>query len=297
MNTLETTVIGSYPIAIDNNTLMDRYFKGETISWESPLNEAIQDFLTAGITMIADGQTRDPFITIFARKLEGCRIRSRPEVVDTIGYKEPITLEDLRFVKQQLPPGKKLVGLLVGPHTLSQSVVDLYYHDVKELTFAFAEALHKEAQQMQGLVDMISVDEPFFCMGIPDYAKDIISRAVSGVSVPVRLHACGDVTKVLPDLLELPVDVLSHEFKASPQIMDGFSEYHFSQNICLGCVRSDDSRVEPVEEIVEHIQRAQQVFGEHICQLAPDCGQRLLPRDVAFQKLQHMVLAGERIHD
>lgn len=297
MNTFETTVIGSYPVTIDNNLLMDRYFNGESISWESTLRQAVQDFLTAGITMIADGQTRDPFITIFARKLEGCRIRDRPEVVDKIGYKESITIEDLRFVKQHLPPGKKLVGLLAGPHTLSQSVVDLYYHDVKELAFAFAEALHEEARQMQDLVDMISVDEPFFCLGLPDYAGEVISKVFSGVSVPVRLHACGDVTPVLPDILELPVDVLSHEFKASPQIMDAFAEYRFSQDICLGCVRSDDARVEPVEEIVEHIQRAQQVFGEHICQLAPDCGQRLLPRDVAFQKLQHMVLAGERIHD
>ena len=297
MNTVDTTVIGSYPVTIDNNLLMDRYFNGESISWESTLRQAVQDFLTAGITMIADGQTRDPFITIFARKLEGCRIRDRPEVVDKIGYKESITIEDLRFVKQHLPPGKKLVGLLAGPHTLSQSVVDLYYHDVKELAFAFAEALHEEARQMQDLVDMISVDEPFFCLGLPDYAGEVISKVFSGVSVPVRLHACGDVTPVLPDILELPVDVLSHEFKASPQIMDAFAEYRFSQDICLGCVRSDDARVEPVEEIVEHIQRAQQVFGEHICQLAPDCGQRLLPRDVAFQKLQHMVLAGERIHD
>jgi 5-methyltetrahydropteroyltriglutamate--homocysteine methyltransferase len=297
MNTFETTVIGSYPIAIDTSTLMDRYFKGEPISWEEPLNEAMQDFLTAGITMIADGQTRDPFITIFARKLEGCRIRNRPEVIDTIRYKGPITLEDLHYVKQHLPPGKKLVGLLAGPHTLSQSVVDLYYHDVKDLAFDFAVALHEEARQMQGLVDMISVDEPFFCMGLPDYAREIIHEVVSGLSVPVRLHACGDVTRVLPDILELPVDILSHEFKASPQIMDAFANYRFSQDICLGCVRSDDSRVEPIEEIIEHIGRAQQVFGEHIRQLAPDCGQRLLPRDVAFQKLRHMVLAGERIHD
>jgi 5-methyltetrahydropteroyltriglutamate--homocysteine methyltransferase len=257
----------------------------------------MQDFLAAGITLIADGQTRDPFITIFARKLEGCRIRNRPEVVDTIRYKGPITLEDLRYVKQHLPAGKKLVGLLAGPHTLSQSVVDLYYHDVKELAFDFAMALHEEARGMQGLVDMISVDEPFFCMGLPDYAREIIHEVVSGITVPVRLHACGDVTRVLPDILELPVDILSHEFKASPQIMDAFANYRFSQDICLGCVRSDDTRVEPIEEIMEHIGRAQQVFGEHICQLAPDCGQRLLPRDVAFQKLHHMVLAGERIHD
>ena len=94
----------------------------------------------------------------------------------------------------------------------------------------------------------------------------------------------------------MTVGILSHEFKASPQLFDAFKEHSVSQNICLGAVRSDDSRVESVEEITNHIKKAVDVFGDQIVQLAPDCGQRLLPRDVAFQKLKNLVQAGEKLN-
>ncbi|MCK4814340.1 hypothetical protein KA005_01105 [bacterium] len=94
----------------------------------------------------------------------------------------------------------------------------------------------------------------------------------------------------------MPVDILSHEFKASPKLFDAFNDYNISKKICLGAVRSDDAKVEPIEEIVEHIQRARDVFGEQIVQLAPDCGQRMLPRDAAFHKLQNLVKAGEKVY-
>ena len=110
------------------------------------------------------------------------------------------------------------------------------------------------------------------------------------------LHACGDVSSIIPELLDMPVDVLSHEFKASPQLFDGFRDYSFSQQICLGSVRSDNPSVESVEEIVIHIQKAIDTFGDKIIQVSPDCGQRLLPRENAYQKLRNLVKAGEEIN-
>jgi 5-methyltetrahydropteroyltriglutamate--homocysteine methyltransferase len=94
----------------------------------------------------------------------------------------------------------------------------------------------------------------------------------------------------------MPVDILSHEFKASPNLFDAFREYSCSKKICLGAVRSDDIRVENIEEIVHHIKKARDIFGDNVVQIAPDCGQRLLPRDVAFQKLKNLVQAGEIIN-
>ena len=92
----------------------------------------------------------------------------------------------------------------------------------------------------------------------------------------------------------MPVDILSHEFKASPHLFDSFKEYDIPQKICLGAIRSDDTRVESVEEINMHVQKGINIFGEKIEQLAPDCGQRLLPRNIAFQKLKNLVEVGER---
>jgi 5-methyltetrahydropteroyltriglutamate--homocysteine methyltransferase len=294
--TVKTTVIGSYPVKINNYSLMSHYYDQKTVSWDKYIKSAVSDMVKAGVEIVADGQTRDPFVNIFIRKLKGCRIRDRPEVIDKVEYDKPIVIEDQKLVRNIIPDNTQLIGLITGPFTLSKSCVDLFYNDEEELAFDFAKALHNEAVNLQKTVDMISVDEPFFSVSMPDYAEELIKTVVKGVSCPIRLHACGDVSNIVDKLAELPVDILSHEFKASPKLFDSFKNVDFPQKICLGCARSDDSRVETVDEIINHIKHGMDVFDDKICQISPDCGLRLQPRDVAFQKLCNLVKAGEKIY-
>ena len=295
-NKIKTCVIGSYPVHADAMEIMNGYFNGEEFSWNKYIKYAVSDMINAGLDIVSDGQTRDPFIQIFTRKLKGCRIRARTEIVDKVEYNDPITLDDQKYVRSLIPEDKELACILTGPYTLSKSCVDLHYNDEKELAFDFAYALKQEAEILHKHVDMVSIDEPFFSNEFPDYGKELIEIITKDISCPTRLHACGDVSKIVPELLEMPIDILSHEFKASPQIFDVFKDYNFSQKICLGAVRSDDIRVESVEEIIKHVERGVNIFGEKIVQLAPDCGQRLLPRDIAFQKLKNLVKVGEKIN-
>ena len=293
---IKTCVIGSYPVHVDAMDFMNGYFDQNEVSWNKYIEPAVSDMVSAGIDIVSDGQTRDPFIQIFTRKLKGCRVRDRTEIIDKVEYDDPITVEDQKYVRSLIPKDKELIGLLTGPYTLTKSCVDLFYNDEKKLAFDFTYALRKEAEILQKHVDMISIDEPFFSNDMPEYGKDLIEIITKDLSCTTRLHACGDVSNVVTELLEIPVDVLSHEFKASPQLFDVFKEYSFSQKICLGSVRSDDTRVEPVNEIIEHVKNGIDIFEDKICQIAPDCGQRLLPRDVAFQKLKNLVKAGEQIN-
>ena len=293
MDKPKTSIIGSYPVNIDSMDLMNNYFSKNEISWKKYISVAVKDFINSGLDIISDGQTRDSFVNIFIRNLNGCRIRDRAEIIDKIEYKKPITIDDQKYVKSLIPKNKKLIGLITGPYTLTKSCVDLHYNNEEKIAFDFAYALKNEIRLLQEIVDMISIDEPFFSMGIPKYAKEIFEILTDNISCPTRLHACGDVSNIVPDLLEMPVDVLSHEFKASPQLFEVFREYGCSKKICLGAVRSDDIRVESVEEIKNHINKGIAVFGEQISQLAPDCGQRLLPRGIAFRKLKNLVIAGE----
>jgi 5-methyltetrahydropteroyltriglutamate--homocysteine methyltransferase len=293
---IKTCVIGSYPAPVDSMEFMYNYYNQQEVSWEKYVSSAVNDMVDAGIDVVSDGQTRDPFIQIFTRKLRGCRIRDRTEIVDKIEYTGPITVEDQKYVRSILPKDKELIGVLTGPYTLCQSCVDLYYNDEKQVAFDFAKALKQEAKTLQKHVDMISIDEPFFSNVLPEYGQELLKVITKNISCPIRLHVCGDVSSIIPDLLEMPVDILSHEFKASPQLFDAFKKYDVSKNICLGSVRSDDLRVESVEEIKSHIWKAQQIFGDKIVQLAPDCGQKLLPRDVAFMKLKNLVEAGEEVY-
>jgi len=296
MKKAKTSVVGSYSVSINNMKLMDSYFNQKEESWEEYISSAVNDMLDAGIEIVSDGQTRDPFVNIFTRKLKGCRIRERTEIVGKIEYDNPITIEDQKYVKGIIPKDKQLVGLLTGPFTLTNSSLDLFYNNEKELAFDFAYALKQEAQTLQNYVDIISIDEPFFSMGIPEYGKELIKIITNSLSCPIRLHVCGDVSNVVEDLLEMPANILSHEFKGSPKLFDVFKDYNVTKNICLGSVRSDNAKIETVDEIRDHILKGVEIFGDKIVQIAPDCGQRMLPRDVAYQKLKNLVKARDEIY-
>jgi len=293
---INTCVIGSYPVYVDSMDLMNGYFDQKSVSWNKYIENAVNDMINAGINIISDGQTRDPFIQIFTRKLNGCRIRNRTEIIDKVEFKSQITVDDQIFVKKLIPKNIKLIGLITGPYTLTKSCIDLFYNDEKKLAFDFAYALKEEAKILEKHVDLISIDEPFFSNEIPEYGKELINIITKDLNCPIRLHACGDVSNIISDLIEMPVDILSHEFKLSPQLFDAFKEYSIPQNICLGSVRSDDTKVEPVEEIKAHIQKGLDLFGDKICQIAPDCGLRMMPRNIAFQKLVNLSKAGEQLN-
>lgn len=296
MKNVKTTVIGSYPVTVENMELMDGYYSQTVISWDKYIKSAVNDMVDSGIQLVSDGQTRDPFVNIFTRKLKGCRIRDRTEIIDKVEYNGPITVEDQRYARGLIPKDRQLIGLITGPFTLTKSSVDLFYNDEKELAFDFATALSQEAKNLQKYVDLISIDEPFFSMDMPDYGKDLIKTVTKDLKCPIRLHVCGDVSQIVPELLDMPVKILSHEFKASPKLFNVFKQHKITKEICLGSVRSDNARVEPVGEIIEHLKKGIDVFGDNISQLAPDCGQRMLPRDAAFQKLQNLVKAGEEVY-
>ncbi|UCF49065.1 MAG: hypothetical protein JSU91_04765 [Thermoplasmatales archaeon] len=296
MKNLKTSVIGSYPIDIEVLNHVKGYFNQKIVTWDKYIESAVEDMVNSGIDFVSDGQTKDPFVNIFTRKLKGCRIRDRTEIISKVEYNGQITIDDLKYAKNLIPKNRKLIGVITGPFTLTNSSVDLYYNDEKDLAFDFAKALSFEAKHMQKYADIISIDEPFFSMAMPDYGKELINIITKNVSLPTRLHVCGDISKVIPNLLDMSVDILSHEFKASPKLFDEFRKYNITKNICLGSVRSDKVDIESVDEIVSHIRKGIDIFGEKITQIAPDCGQKMLPRNVAFQKLKNLVKAGEIVN-
>ncbi|MDH7507700.1 MAG: hypothetical protein QHH15_07970, partial [Candidatus Thermoplasmatota archaeon] len=283
-------------VEINGIEFIKAYYEQKNISWNKYIDKAVNDMINAGLNMVSDGQTRDSFINIFTRKIKGCRIRGRTEIIDKIQYNGPIIVEDQKYVRKIIPKKTKLIGVLTGPYTLTKSSVDLFYNDEKKLAFDFACVLNQEAKELQKYVDLISIDEPFFSRSLPDYAFDLIKVVTKDLDIATRLHVCGDVSNIVPQLLEMPVDILSHEFKASPKLFNVFKNYNISKNICLGSVCSDSTKIETVEEIKNHVGKAMEIFGDKITQLAPDCGLKMLPRNIAFQKLKNLVNAGEIIH-
>jgi len=297
MNEIKSSVIGSYPVKINNLKLINNYFKGIESDWDEYIFMAVNDMINSGINYISDGQVRDSFINLILRKIKGCRIRDRPEIVDKIECLQPIILEDIIKVKSYLPTNKKLIGVIAGPYTLSESVVNYYYKDKIDLAYDFANIIKNEIKLIQHYVDIISIDEPFFSNNFPDYAPELIKIITKNINRNIRLHVCGDVSNIIPELIEMPVDILSLEFKAKPDLIKKFNEYENKKKICLGSVRSDNLKIESVEEITSHINNAYSVFGDKIIQISPDCGQRLLQRNIAYNKLINLAKAGEKINE
>ena len=188
-----------------------------------------------------------------------------------------------------------LKGIITGPHTMSQSVTDTYYKDEKELAFAFARALNREARALQEVAPILQIDEPFFSVNFIDYSMELITEMLEGITIPVSLHACGDVGAIFEDLIELPVTILDHEFTANPHLLDAVKGYDFPQMVGVGVVRSDHNLVEPVEWIRKRIESAVKAFGVERIMVDPDCGLRHVDREVAFGKLKNLRKARDRV--
>jgi 5-methyltetrahydropteroyltriglutamate--homocysteine methyltransferase len=62
----------------------------------------------------------------------------------------------------------------------------------------------------------------------------------------------------------------------------------------VGCINLDDLAVESPETVVARIKRALPYVKKENVILAPDCGMKYLPREVAFGKMKAMV-EGARI--
>ncbi len=68
-----------------------------------------------------------------------------------------------------------------------------------------------------------------------------------------------------------------------------------SKTIILGVLDLSDPKIETPGTVADRIQKALKYVAPERLQLAPDCGMKYLPRDVAFGKLQAMVRGVELV--
>ena len=288
------TVVGSMPVQPTTEEMASSYRLNDDPFGRS-LERAVAAQVECGVEMVSDGQTRDTMVNIFARHLRGIRMKERPIAIADVEWRGPITLADLERARSVLPKGRMLKGLITGPYTMSKGVVDQHYKDPAELAMAFARALNSEARAIEPAVDIIQLDEPFFSVEYPAFAKELVKKAFDGIGKPKALHVCGDVSKIFGNLAEMPVDVLDHEFAAHPELLGVLKEHNFKQSIGYGCVRSDDARVEGVDEIAARIKKGIDVIGRERLLIDPDCGLRNLPLESALGKLKNMVAARNKV--
>ena len=111
------------------------------------------------------------------------------------------------------------------------------------------------------------------------------------------LHVCyGDYSRIYPEMLEYPVHEYDLELaNGDYEQLDVFTAHEFTKDIALGVVDVHTTDVEPVERIKRNIKKGFEVVPPERLTVSPDCGVKLLPRDVAYAKMENMVQATREV--
>jgi 5-methyltetrahydropteroyltriglutamate--homocysteine methyltransferase len=285
---------------------------------------AIRDMEQAGVDILTDGEIRrESYSNRFATALEGIDIDNPGTAIDRTGHPNPvprITGKIRRKGPIEVRDAELLVGAtsrrtkitLPGPFTMIQQAQNDYYPSAEAAAMDYAEALNEEIRAIFAAgIDMVQLDEPYM-QARPEeakkYAVKAINHALEGVAGGqfvgnrTAVHMCFGYAHIvherpngysfLPELNEVIADVISIE-AAQPRLDPKILSSLPSKTIMLGVIDLGDPNIETPQEVADRIRRALEVVPAKRLMIAPDCGMKYLARDVAFGKLQSMVLGAD----
>ena len=280
---------------------------------------AIRDQERAGLDIITDGEMRrESYSNRFATALEGVDIDNPGTALDRSGHpnpvprvtgkvrrKHPVEVRDLEFLRANTD---RMIKITVpGPFTMSQQAQNDFYKDEQEMVLDYAAAVNAEIKDLfKAGADVVQIDEPYM-QARPDKARKFglagLNAALDGVKGATAVHICFGYAAIihqrpggysfLPELASSPVQQVSIETAQSKldcAVLDKLA----GKTIILGTLDLSDMAIEKPETVAARIRRAlPHVPAERIV-VAPDCGLKYLPREVAYGKMCAMV-AGAKI--
>jgi 5-methyltetrahydropteroyltriglutamate--homocysteine methyltransferase len=275
---------------------------------------AIRDQERAGLDIITDGEMRrESYSNHFATALDGVDIdkpgtaldRSGhpnpvPRVVGRIKRRHPVEVRDVKFLRAHT--GRTIKITLPGPFTMSQQAQNDFYRDEEEMALDYAAAVNEEIKDLFAAgADIVQLDEPYL-QARPEKARRYglvaLNTALSGVSGNTAVHVCFGYAAIihqrppaysfLTELAASSVRQISVETAQSNLDCSVLAKLPM-KTIILGVLDLSDMTIETPEQVARRIRRAlMHVPAERIV-VAPDCGLKYLPREVAFGKMQAMV--------
>jgi 5-methyltetrahydropteroyltriglutamate--homocysteine methyltransferase len=281
---------------------------------------AIQAQEQAGLDIVTDGEIcRESYSNRFATALDGVDIdhpgtaldRSGhpnpvPRVTGPIRRRHPVEVADLTFLRAHT--GRIVKITVPGPFTMSQQAQDDHYGSPEALALGYAEAVNEEIKDLFAAgADIVQLDEPYLqARSGPahQYGVKVINRALDGVTGSTAVHLCFGYAAIihdrpagysfLPELADCSCDQISIETAQSGLDCSVLSALD-GKTIILGVLDLNDMTVETPETVAGRVRRALPYVPAERLVLAPDCGMKYLPRDVAFGKLTAMTTAAARL--
>ncbi|MFH0967812.1 MAG: methionine synthase, partial [Methanobacteriota archaeon] len=185
-------------------------------------------------------------------------------------------------------------GIITGPSTLSYGLhmSTSNYRSRDEVIPDIAEALSVEASALADWgISMLQIDEPIFSTGIADLSlgREALLKVIKKVKIPVCLHVCGPLSKIIDELVRMPIQVLDFEGSVDPENFASLSGQDLKDKyIGFGCVDSSKAQVEDLNTVISRIRAGVDTLGVNRLLPDPDCGLRMLDPGDASAKLSRL---------
>ena len=277
---------------------------------------AIRDQELAGLDIITDGEMRrESYSNRFATALEGVDMDNHgtaldrsghpnpvPRVIGKIRRKHAVEVEDVKFLRANTDRQIKIT--VPGPFTMSQQAQNDFYPDEESMALDYAAAVNAEIRDLFAAgADVVQIDEPYL-QARPEKARQYgltaLNAALDGITGRTAVHICFGYAHIiharpgpegysfLPELADCSVQEISIE-TAQSNLDTSVLEKLRGKTIILGVLDLSDMTVETPETVAARIRRALPHVDAEKVIVAPDCGLKYLPREVAFGKMKAMV--------
>ena len=315
-----TTVVGSYPKPRWLNRARDLVSDPEADFDEDDWQEATDDaarLITdeherAGVDVVVDGEMRrNEMVEFFAHRIEGYEFNGpvkvwghnyfdKPSVVSPVEYGESWLVDEYEYTASIAEHPVKVP--ITGPYTLARWSFNEVYEDDAQLAYDLADLVNEEIEKLvEAGTRYIQIDEPALATTPDDHAivGECLERIADGLpeDVYLGLHVCyGDYSRIYPEILEYPVDEFDLELANGDYAqLDVFRDPPFDATLALGVTDAHVAEVESVEQIKANIRKGLEIVPPERLTVSPDCGLKLLPRKVAYGKMENMVTAAREL--
>ena len=292
---------------------------------------AVNDQIECGIDIPTDGeQRRENYIHYHCRHLNGfdfenltkLTVRDGAYTTELPSITGKITPKGNHFLDRDFEIAQhasdRPVKLTVpGPTTIMDTTANLHYEDDKALAFDLADALNFEIRALaEAGCTFIQVDEPLFARNVERalaYGVECLERCFHGVpdNVTRVMHMCCGYPEHLDDekyhkadpqcyfdlagaVDESSINQVSIEDAHRHNDLSLLERFS-SSTVILGAVAIAQSRIEPVEEIVERLRAVLGHIDAGRLIAAPDCGLAMLGRERAMAKLNNLCEAAKAV--
>jgi 5-methyltetrahydropteroyltriglutamate--homocysteine methyltransferase len=273
----------------------------------------------AGLDIVTDGEIRrESYSNRFATALEGVDIDNPGTALDRSGHPNPVPritgkirrkhaveVDDLLFLKKNTT---RMVKITVpGPFTMSQQAQNDFYKTDEEAAMDYAVAVNAEIRDLFAAgADVVQIDEPYMQARpkkAEEYGLKALNVALDGITGTTAVHICFGYAAIIHErptgysFLSQMVGCSCHQVSietAQSNLDCAVLADLKGKKIMLGVLDLSDMAIETAETVAGRIRRALEFVAAEDIVVAPDCGLKYLPREVAFGKMKAMV-EGARI--